>query len=71
MTRMTIAPETMATLEISDRRLPARMVAGRLRADLPRQAPLPAMAARRVTRLAMLLARLGVPVASATRHRPA
>ena len=61
----------IATLEISDHRLPARMVAGRLRADLPRQTPLAALPPRRRIRLAMVLLMLAVPLASATRHRHA
>ena len=48
----------LATLEISDRRLPARMVMGRVRADLPRQ-----------PRLAGLPPMLAAPLLNVTRHR--
>lgn len=61
----------LATLEISDRRLPARMVARRLRADLPRHVPLTTMPPRRRVRLAMLLLMLVVPVVRATQRSQA
>ena len=71
MIQMTPLAEPLATLEIGDRRLPARMVAGRLRADLTRRVPLPAMPPRRRLRLAMLLLVLAVPVVGATRRSQA
>ena len=71
MIQKTPLAEPLATLEIGDRRLPARMVAGRLRADLTRQVPLPTMPPRRRVRLAMLLLMLVVPVVSATRRNQA
>ena len=65
MTQSTTPPaRSIATLEINDGRLPARMVAGRLRADLPRPAALP----RHRSRLAMLLMLLAVPLVGATRR---
>jgi hypothetical protein len=70
--RLTAATAPMATLEIGDRRLPATMVAGRLRADLPRIGPRPVMPRRLRARLVMTaLLALIVPAVNVTRRRTA
>jgi hypothetical protein len=72
MIQVTPLAEPLATLEIGDHRLPARMVVGRLRADLPRIGSKPALSRRLRARLVMTtLVALLVPLASATRHRQA
>jgi hypothetical protein len=61
-----------ATLEIGGRHLPMRMVAGRMRADLPRSLARPDVLPHRRARLvAMTLLVLVAPIASITRHRRA
>jgi hypothetical protein len=60
------------TLEIGGRHLPMRMVAGRMRADLPHSLARPDVLPHRRARLvAMTLLVLVAPIASITRHRRA
>ncbi len=58
----------IATLEIRDGHLPARMVAGRLRADLSPSSTLARVPSRRRLRLAMLLLVFAAPLLGVTRR---
>ena len=66
------AAPSPVSLEISDRHLPVQMVANRLRADLPRSLPGPAMLRHRPVKLAAhaLLTMIG-SVVNISRHRHA
>jgi hypothetical protein len=66
----TSGTESWVTLEISDRRLPARMVAGRIRADLRRAAPVPRTTRyRRASLVTLTLMALLAPLLGASRIR--